>query len=938
MRRTSTTRPGLAKPDSSVARTTRVNAKCACGAFNGKAGTTCSRCAAPVVQFKLSVGAADDVFEREADRIAEQVTAGTRVAGHRTLVAGAAVRRHSEQRPQGAPAAPSLVHDVLQGIGTPMEPAIRTDMEGRFGHDFSRVRIHADTAAAASARMLGARAYTSGYDIVFGAGHYAPRTSPGRRLLAHELTHVLQQTAMEPVRASWSVIQRDSTGFNPIPSPKDLRDQYVWHMAHGDDFRGITDRLVLAASFHPEPVLYLQEFFDYIDTEWEDNIAAELVSRFSEGRLDKYASSRFGRYLLSMLYAAMITGKVSDFQRAQAMRVLYAKARQYDPDDFAKMTKRTKTPDGGSRPIRVFPIRYMRVTPSDYAPPEAKLLDDGFVRVKYPVSVLHMKTFKDEVKTIPTFFTGKGDVVNANEIVAVKDYESGGRVEYVPALALIDYANRATRSTIGKIGEVSAFAATLGIGSGVAAGGRVAAGEAGVARFTSTALWSARISRGLQIADRVANVVGIAAFVIDENREWIVDKLGAPGRWLVKAADVANSAAAIYGLGRLAQGGFQIARQLHRASTEARKSAFGLSKAETDVMVKIDDQASAVVREMDEAAEAAKAAKNKIPETSAHGGHVDDLATAGKPGGANAKTGKPRADVDDIHASAATHKLSAQRLEAEVKDLSRQTRNPDNVRLPADNKLDAELLTEMKKGDPHQFERHRAARTWCRHSDEACGLNLGQQLNKDVDDAIAKQRASQATAAKAVAPPTRPPHDMKSIHAPVEDVQQLGSNFSVVKLKPNQDALYILRSADGEILKVGKTSARGAKGRFSVYKRAGDKAGMKLDLEVYPLEVQPHPLKPGVKNAEHYEYALRKQMEGQGQKLPWDNTGRRLGKKGHGTPGEGIRSPPITRGEMTELLEFHKGSRTKVSEELGVHERTVGMWSAALGIDTKRFK
>jgi len=68
-------------------------------------------------------------------------------------------------------------------------------MESRIGHDFSQVRVHADARAAESAGAVNALAYTVGQDIVFGPGRYAPQTSEGRRLLAHELTHVVQQHA-----------------------------------------------------------------------------------------------------------------------------------------------------------------------------------------------------------------------------------------------------------------------------------------------------------------------------------------------------------------------------------------------------------------------------------------------------------------------------------------------------------------------------------------------------------------------------------------------------------------------------------------------------------------------------------------------------------------------------------------------------------------------
>jgi hypothetical protein len=81
-----------------------------------------------------------------------------------------------------------------QGGGRPLDPATRTYMESRLGSSFSHVRIHTDAHAAASARSLHAQAYTLGSDITFGPGRYAPHTTSGRHLLAHELTHVVQQT------------------------------------------------------------------------------------------------------------------------------------------------------------------------------------------------------------------------------------------------------------------------------------------------------------------------------------------------------------------------------------------------------------------------------------------------------------------------------------------------------------------------------------------------------------------------------------------------------------------------------------------------------------------------------------------------------------------------------------------------------------------------
>lgn len=90
-------------------------------------------------------------------------------------------------------AVPSIVHEVLHSSGQPLEPSTRALMEPRFGHDFSNVRVHTDAKAAQSARNVKALAYTVGRDIVFGVGQYAPWSTQGQKLMAHELTHVVQQ-------------------------------------------------------------------------------------------------------------------------------------------------------------------------------------------------------------------------------------------------------------------------------------------------------------------------------------------------------------------------------------------------------------------------------------------------------------------------------------------------------------------------------------------------------------------------------------------------------------------------------------------------------------------------------------------------------------------------------------------------------------------------
>lgn len=98
-------------------------------------------------------------------------------------------------------AVPPNVHEVLRSPGRPLDPTTRAFMEPRFGHDFSQVRVHTDGKAAESTQAVNARAYTVGQNMVFGASQYAPGTSVGKQLLAHELAHVVQQKDASAVQS-----------------------------------------------------------------------------------------------------------------------------------------------------------------------------------------------------------------------------------------------------------------------------------------------------------------------------------------------------------------------------------------------------------------------------------------------------------------------------------------------------------------------------------------------------------------------------------------------------------------------------------------------------------------------------------------------------------------------------------------------------------------
>src|SRR5947209_2458285 len=104
-------------------------------------------------------------------------------------------RKSTGQRSENRePNVPPIVHEVLSSPGHPLDAETRAFMEPRFGHDFSKVRVHANDHADRSVHAVNALAYTVGGHVVFGVGQYQPDTAAGRKLLAHELTHVVQQS------------------------------------------------------------------------------------------------------------------------------------------------------------------------------------------------------------------------------------------------------------------------------------------------------------------------------------------------------------------------------------------------------------------------------------------------------------------------------------------------------------------------------------------------------------------------------------------------------------------------------------------------------------------------------------------------------------------------------------------------------------------------
>jgi hypothetical protein len=182
--------------------TIQPKAGCACGGGCPRCRTT-----APA---GLRVGPANDRFEREADRIAERIMAmpGT-PARHRIAEEDSSERIRAKALPGTVSRHTGGLEAALgrSGPGKPLPAAERAFFEPRFGRDLGAVRLHDDGASATAAESISAQAFTLGSDIYLGAKAQGPRGTEGRRLLAHELTHVAQQQAM----TAPNLVQRQPT-------------------------------------------------------------------------------------------------------------------------------------------------------------------------------------------------------------------------------------------------------------------------------------------------------------------------------------------------------------------------------------------------------------------------------------------------------------------------------------------------------------------------------------------------------------------------------------------------------------------------------------------------------------------------------------------------------------------------------------------------------
>jgi len=198
---------------------TVLQRQCACGGGAGASGE-CEECrkkrmgvGRPTsgVQAKLAVNQPGDRWEQEADHMAENIVAGRPGAS----IQSAPTQINRVETAPSALEAPASVQDGLKSSGQPLDPGTRAVMSSHFGYDFGSVRVHTDQRAAEAAQSVNALAFTVGRDVVFATGQYAPHTQAGQKLLAHELTHVVQQS------------QQNTGALQRQPSPIDANAQAI---------------------------------------------------------------------------------------------------------------------------------------------------------------------------------------------------------------------------------------------------------------------------------------------------------------------------------------------------------------------------------------------------------------------------------------------------------------------------------------------------------------------------------------------------------------------------------------------------------------------------------------------------------------------------------------------------------------------------------------
>lgn len=272
------------------------------------------------IQPKLNINQPNDIYEHEADAMADKVTRMPANKNEAAFFQPANIsflqrkcthcedeeklQMKSEGSPSGGMGVPLIVHDVIKSSGQPLDAGTRGFMESRFGYDFGNVQVHNDSLAHQSSADINALAYNNGNHVVFGAGQYQPDSNPGLQLLAHELVHVVQQSGSDQVSTGVPLVQRRPkrkpgrvvrVEFDGVLSDSQYQDWIAKHpnvekqhiFPNGDDTR-TTDKKFSREQLRKDGFYYARrlKYEKFIHEIWlNDNGAGKQITIYSKTKV-----------------------------------------------------------------------------------------------------------------------------------------------------------------------------------------------------------------------------------------------------------------------------------------------------------------------------------------------------------------------------------------------------------------------------------------------------------------------------------------------------------------------------------------------------------------------------------------------------------------------------------------------------------------------------
>ncbi|NBA93504.1 DUF4157 domain-containing protein [Pseudomonas sp. R5(2019)] len=259
-----------------------------------------------------------------------------------------------------------------------------------------------------------------------------------------------------------------------------------------------------------------------------DDVALAFCRRASQADLERLAESETGRKMLLRLYDELTSGHLGDDEKAQAERLMKARAQRINPENVLSADQRAP----------VIPFSSIGFTKFSSASLTARRLKNGKIWVKSHMKTEHWK----EARRLPSnmFALGvEGAEFDPDDIVGLYLYDEGGKVVYVPALHLLQLGNQEDTKALTMVGEAVFTGLTMGVGGEVVAGTKAARG-----------VWAARGVAAIKWADRGATAIGALSVLINDHRGLILKHFGSDGEAFLRTWQKIETVVAIYGIAR----------------------------------------------------------------------------------------------------------------------------------------------------------------------------------------------------------------------------------------------------------------------------------------------------------------------------------------------------------------------------------------------------